>query len=244
MAISAPLYKLLSSLKDILPHGGSLLEIGEANWYGDINPNVLLDAFPEWQDDLRAALCSGDGRQFAIAKTFYKGLFAPSRIVSVDMHGTDRAWKCDLNKPLPPLGAFDVVMNHGTAEHIFNIAQVFASMHTACKVGGLMIHDSPFTGWLDHGFYCLQPTLFYDLAAANGYEIIGVAIYEIRKGATHYPQSRDELTALLVSRYEFDNAMLFVALRKTSADAFRLPMQGYYNGTLSKAGTEAWSNLR
>lgn len=237
MAISATHYRLMRRLQPLLPRGGSLLEIGEANWYGDVEPD-----FP-WPSDVEpeypVSVLSGD-KLFAIAKAFYADLFAPSRILSVDANGSENALRLDLNKPLPPLGLFDVVINHGTAEHVFNIAQVFASMHTACKVGGLMVHESPFTGWIEHGFYCLQPTLFYDLAASNGYEIVLVAVEEIRSQTIIEIASRDDFAGQTFP----DNSMLFVALRKQSAEPFKLPWQGYYAQTLSEAGAKAWEEMR
>lgn len=225
MAISSTHAQLLRILQPHLPRGGTLLEIGEANWYGDVEPD-----FP----------CQPTDDLFAIAKAFYASLFAPSRIVSIDMHGTRAALKYELNNPLPPLGLFDIVINHGTAEHIFNIKQVFESMHAACKVGGLMIHESPFTGWIDHGFYCLQPTLFYDIAATNGYEIVGAWVEEIKSQTIIRLESRDDVT-----RQAFpDNSMLYIAFRKQANDQFRIPAQGYYSQTLSDQGREAWETLR
>ena len=223
MAISATHYQLLKRLN--LPRGGSLLEIGEANWYGDVAPD-----FP----------CEDTANWFTVAKAAYASIFAPSRIVSIDYNGSPNALRHDLNQPLPDLGEFDVVINHGTAEHVFNIAQVFASMHAACAVDGWLIHESPFTGWIDHGFYCLQPTLFYDLARANCYEIAGVWIEEIRSQTIIDVHGRDHIAALNIP----NNAMLFVALRKRIADPFRLPHQGYYARELSEAGVKAWSEKR
>jgi SAM-dependent methyltransferase len=230
MAISGTHVRLLRSLRDILPRGGSLLEIGEANWYGDVAPD-----FP----------CPNGIDFFAIAKAFYADLFAPSRIVAVDINGTPEALRQDLNGPLDLGGeTFDMVINHGTAEHVFNIAQVFRSMHDHCDPGGLMVHDAPFTGWIDHGFYNLNPTLFYDLAAANCYELTLAAVENIRSGECIRLEGRDHIGRLArVGQLPF-NANLFVAFRKVAAGAFRLPFQGYYNQTLSPAGVLAWENAR
>lgn len=243
MAISATHYQILRELQPLLTRGGSLLEIGEANWYGDQNPACLLEVVDEATAEVvREAIASRNW--FSVAKACYAALFTPRRVVSIDLNGTPQALRYDLNKPLPPLGQFDVVINHGTAEHVFNIGQVFASMHAACKVGGLMMHESPFTGWIDHGFYCLQPTLFYDLAAANGYEIVGVWLEEIKSRFVHRVASRERMTELAGNGSIPDNAMLFVVYRKASAGGFRLPAQGYYAQTLSKAGKQAWEVLR
>lgn len=226
MAISAPHYHLFKSLKPILPLRGRLLELGEANWYGDIEPD-----FP----------CDKGGTLFAIAKAFYAATFVPSKIVSVDMNGTPDALRQDINNQLDLGGEqFDIVINHGTAEHVFNIAQVFKTMHDHTVDGGLMVHESPCTGWIDHGFYCLQPTLFYDLAAANCYEIVIVAFEHIDTGWTHRLESRDELTRLDVP----NNSMLFVVYRKRGDGPFKIPIQGYYSRSLSEAGVKAWETRR
>lgn len=228
MAISANHYALLKSLP--LPHGGSLLEIGEANWYGDILPD-----FPHPEG----------GNLFEIAKAMYAAVFAPSRMLAVDMNGTLEALRQDLNAPLNLGGEqFDVVINHGTAEHIFNIAQVFRSIHDHCQPGGLMVHESPFTGWIDHGFFCLQPTLFYDLAAANCYEIVLVAVEDMAAKTHQRLESREHVITLAAAGQLPANSMLFVALRKLFDIPFRLPSQGVYSGRLSAAGNQAWRDLR
>lgn len=136
------------------------------------------------------------------------------------------------------------MINHGTAEHIFNIAQVFETIHYCCDDGGLMIHDSPFTGWIDHGFYCLQPTLFYDLAHANCYEVARVAIHSLGNPQIIEVNGRDHIAELAKWEQIPANAQLFVALRKYGEQPFRVPMQGYYARTLSEAGNRAWECLR
>jgi hypothetical protein len=251
MAISAPHYRLFKSLSPILPHGGTLLEIGEANWYGDVDPQMLYvdcsQYHPTGQEsssDLPAVIKSGN--LFAIAKAFYAATFAPSKIVSVDLGGLPNALRQDLNAPLDLGGEqFDLVINHGTAEHIFNIAQVFRTMHDHCIDGGLMIHDAPFTGWIDHGFYTLQPTLFYDVAAANNYEIALVAVTHIDLNLTIRLESREHLIELRRDgKIPADGAMLFVVFRKLCDAPFRIPMQGYYARSLSKSGNKAWEEMR
>jgi SAM-dependent methyltransferase len=229
MAISATHYHLLCSLRDKLPHGGTLLEIGEANWYGDIQPD-----FPY----------QPGSNLFEIAKACYASLFAPERTVAIDKDGTPAALRHDLNQPFDLGEQFDVVINHGTAEHIFNVAQVFRSMHDHCQPGGLMIHESPFTGWIDHGFYCLQPTLFYDLAAANCYEIVLVAVEDFAAKSYQRLTTRDHAVELAAAGELPPNGTLFVVFRKLFDMEFRVPCQGYYAGTLSHKGSKAWEVLR
>lgn len=75
----------------------------------------------------------------------------------------------DLNHP-QDLGEFDVVIDPGTLEHCFNIGQAFINAASAVKQGGVICHLSPMT-MLNHGFYNLCPTLFYDFYTQNGWEI-------------------------------------------------------------------------
>lgn len=67
---------------------------------------------------------------------------------------------------------YDVVLNFGTTEHVFNQWNSFEVMHDALKVGGVLYSVLPASGYLDHGYYCYTPLFFADLAKANGYEIV------------------------------------------------------------------------
>lgn len=258
MAISLGHYRLMVRHRDILPRGGDVLQIGDANWYGDSDPLLPLELTddPELQSVVRRAAESGSLHR--IAKAFYAALFAPKSITSVDINGSEGCLRLDLNAPLHLAHQFDLSVNHGTAEHVFHIAQVFGTMHAWTKPGGLMIHEAPFFGWPDHGFYTLQPTLFYDLAAANGYEIVSVSIFDL-KMEQEYPaaaskmleqafyfhaRDRREMHRLIMERKIPDNAILFVVMRKGAEAPFRIPMQGVYDGTLSDDGRKAWQEAR
>jgi hypothetical protein len=246
MAITAchvRLYKELHAA-GLLPQGGPILEIGEANWYGDVDPREVFG------NDCTGFQCKGD-MSFTIAKQFYKAMFGVDETTAIDMHGTEKALRLDLNRyhnfnnDLVAEPSFNVVINNGTAEHIFNIANVFEQMHDLCQVGGLMFHDVPFTGWVDHGFYNLNPTLFMDVAAANNYTILRMALGTIgetksfkwidRREDIYGPAERGELP---------NNALLLVVFSKTTDAPFRIPMQGYYDAKLSAKCREAWHTLR
>lgn len=85
----------------------------------------------------------------------------------------------DLNFDMLPsrmVGRYDVVLNFGTTEHIFNQWNCFEVMHDATKVGGVMYHQLPASGYLDHGYFCYTPLFFREMAQANGYEIIDMFV--------------------------------------------------------------------
>jgi hypothetical protein len=258
MALTQPIYLLLRKAWDarLLPQNGAILEFGEANWYGDMPiPALLADlrtqaAGDPRLDEIMARIATLDankneGYLFAIAKAVYAALFAPSTLHAIDFHGTEAAWRLDLNQPLALDRQYDVTMNNGTAEHILNIGQFLKSMHDWTKPGGLMLHDAPFNGWVDHGFYTLQPTLFFDLAAANHYDLIGLFYIDSVKHRIQQVHQPEAIAAMARAGEITSNASLYVALRKGTEEVpFAWPFQGYYAGAMSPERKQAWKDLR
>lgn len=181
MAINIVEYNIMRRMRQelMLPLGGDILELGEANWYGDIDLNILLQdignfAPPDQEAKLRAQLqeaveANRPGVLWEIAKVYWQTFVQPASMTAIDFHGTDKALKLDLNSPIKLKRQFHIVMNIGTLEHVFNVAQAFKTVHDHTRPGGFMLHGLPFTGWVDHGFYCFNPTFVWDLAAINDY---------------------------------------------------------------------------
>jgi len=243
MAISAPHFYCFRELhrRGELPQGGALLEIGEANWYGDIAPPE------EIATDLKQFLWQAESREllpFHTVKAIYRWLLKCKKIDSIDFDGPTSE-KRDLNTAeVSKACNYDVVINHGTAEHIFNVANVFRLMHDQCKSGGLMIHESPFTGWIDHGFWTVQPTAYYDLAHANSYDMRFMAVNQIKQQSSVEIHSREQLIKMAAAGGIPNNAMIYVAMRKTVDEPFQIPMQGVYGSGVSTQVLEAWQGLR
>lgn len=257
MAITAPVYTLYrdAAAAGLIPSGGDLLEFGEANWYGDLAPEVLRQDIAALVQDpkrrlaleseLAAALAAPSGGDFKIAKVFFRLYFDPKRHDAIDYHGTEIAIRHDLNTPYRPERPYDVCINNGTAEHIFNIATFFASVHAATKPGGLMFHESPLLGWIDHGFYTLQPTLYFDLAEANGYFLMGLYVCSLSPSGYKPLLDRKAVVDLMRELYLPRNATLFALLRKGADESpFRWPTQGLYAGRLGEDAVLAWRQTR
>jgi hypothetical protein len=96
---------------------------------------------------------------------------------SIDIDGGDI--HIDLNKGRVPFryrGAFDLAINAGTTEHIANQGNAFAAIHSLVRTGGLMYHQVPASGYVDHGFFGYQPKFFHRLAESNDYEIVHLVL--------------------------------------------------------------------
>lgn len=100
-----------------------------------------------------------------------------------------KAWRgpevvVDLNKP-QKMGQYEFVLDPGTLEHCFNIGVAAMNAIKAVKMGGYIIHTNPMT-MVNHGFYNLCPTFYYDLYTQNGFEV------EVLKGLVGHPAMRAE----------------------------------------------------
>lgn len=146
----------------------------------------------------------------------------------------------DLGKPLLPehVGRYGSILNGGTLEHVFNVAQALKNIHDAVKVGGLMIHTLPVT-WYNHGLYNLNPILFHLMSEVNDYECVAEGFY-FNRGT--WPNTLDPIVSLthkdptIPGRNETEqemfsggslpaNCMHLIALRKTIDAEFVEPVQ-------------------
>lgn len=87
----------------------------------------------------------------------------------------------DLNLELPPtMKQYSLVIDIGTLEHVFDIAQGLQNIKDLCLPGGYVLMLSPANNWLGHGFYQLSPELlFRNFDESLGWEVEDM--YLVRK---------------------------------------------------------------
>lgn len=123
----------------------------------------------------------------------------------------------DLNQP-QVLGEFDFVLNPGTIEHCFNIAQAMENASRAVRVGGHIYHSAPMTH-INHGFYNLNPTFFYDYYLQNQWFVERCVLSD----------GKEEIEAPHFKRFKSGNGIDILCLAKrTAASTFHHPMQEKY----------------
>ena len=257
MAINIIEYNLLRRMRQekLLPLGGDILELGEANWYGDVDLKILSQdiakyAAPDRQPALLASLqetvaANGKWVLWDIAKIYWETFLQPKSVTAIDFHGTEKALQLDLNGPVDLGRKFDIVMNIGTLEHVFNVAQGFKTVHDHTRPGGFMLHGMPFTGWIEHGFYNFNPTIIWDLAASNGYRVEMFIYSEIKPPKMVHLTEREQVRKMAKNRQIGENAMLYAVLRRPEEEKpFQLPMQGFYAESISPEAKAAWKTLR
>ena len=249
MSISHFQYTFLSwlSQRNVLPPDPDVIELGEQHWHGDVPLQVLFnDIRALKREDVDKQLLTAEltaveerkdkARIFDIAKIFYKVFLNYRSICAIDLHGTDAAYPFDLNEPVSLKEKFDITINFGTGEHVFNTYQFFKTVHDLTAPGGIMLHVMPFWGWVDHGFYNMQPTFYWDLAETNEYGLLffmanldGKLIgFRERDGILRALQERMDPQDLVVS----DSANIYAVLKQSDhPKAFQIPMQSFFKMT-------------
>lgn len=129
----------------------------------------------------------------------------------------------DLNYPFPKQSCeqYDYVLDVGTLEHCFNIAQALVNMACLLKVGGVIFHENPFN-WGNHGFYNLNPTLFHDFYTDNGCQVLECKLL---------PRGTNEALEIPLTKrfvYGGKEANLFTIASRTEVVDIEFPTQTKY----------------
>jgi SAM-dependent methyltransferase len=106
---------------------------------------------------------------------FFKWYLGTRDLVSIDNSNYQHASILhDLNKPIETglEEKFDVVIDGGTLEHVFNFPVAIANCMRMLRVGGRLFLFTPCNNQLGHGFYQFSPELFYRvLSSTYGFEV-------------------------------------------------------------------------
>jgi O-methyltransferase len=97
------------------------------------------------------------------------------RYASIDIDGSPGSIPADLNCDTVPLehrNRYAIVTNFGTTEHVANQENAFRVIHDLTMVNGLMIHQLPAQGFLNHGLVNYNAKFFWLLARSNGYSFV------------------------------------------------------------------------
>ena len=90
--------------------------------------------------------------------------FSSLSVDSVDFSDFEKATIiADLNKPMEKKNLFDTIIDFGTSEHVFNIAQCLQNIANLCKKDGIILHSLPANNNCGHGFWQFSPELFFSL---------------------------------------------------------------------------------
>lgn len=185
MGISLTMIEKMQALGLFRTGPMAVLDVGSSNLYSAsadgigrflqsycVNPSPDRDAFAERLAKGSAYDEVTGGLNGAFAGELFEK--AGIRYSAIDIADGYRTTILDLNhQSAPPhfIGAFDLVLNFGTTEHLLNQYNAFKVIHDSTKVGGYIVHSLPGVGYSNHGYFTYTPRCFFDMAGYNEYEV-------------------------------------------------------------------------
>jgi SAM-dependent methyltransferase len=142
-----------------LPKGGRLIDFGAQAFAGD--PALIKKDLAGLGIDLERPTVADAYRALGID------------YIAIDVDASNGSLFFDLNTQAPPsewVGAFDMVNNEGTIEHLANPMNGLQVAHELVKVGGVVHHSVPMLGHRKHGLFNATPKLWSELMLANHYQ--------------------------------------------------------------------------
>ncbi len=144
---------------------------------------------------------------FAVAKELFTYFGIDD--VSIDLNGKNGALKIDLGKPITDkslLNSFDLLINGGTTEHVYDQYECWNNVHNLCKVEAIVVSLGPLEGnWRGHSPWHCSLEFFKKLADECNYDTIENRIGNFKgKGFDcYYVVTRKKDDASFVSRKWF-----------------------------------------
>lgn len=135
----------------------------------------------------------------------------------------------DLNERLPEAlrEKYDLLIDTGTIEHCFNVAEAMRSTAELVRQGGYVIQGIGLN-YYNHGFYNFSPTFVRDFFGQNGFDLMWA------EGLIQRNQGRE------VTKFEFDwvrrftlresesNAAIYYIVRRRILQPIGWPIQSKY----------------
>lgn len=125
----------------------------------------------------------------------------------------------DLNKPIPAEleQQYDLVIDAGTLEHVFNFPEAISNAMKMVRPGGHFLSITIANNFFGHGFYQFSPELFYRvLSPENGYVLEQMYFTTTRPFAPWYEVPDPKIVKSRVLLQNARESYLLVLAKKTA----------------------------
>ena len=183
-----------------------------------------------------------------IFKTLFKKVDVIDNYVAANKE-TQATIKHDMNLPISTnyFSQYDLVVDSGTLEHIFNFPQALINISNILKVGGIVYHFLPACSWLEHGFSQFSAETLMSWYKINGYDIIHSYYSKQNKDIDYYSDKSLNLDNFKIlnllskelSKEDFINLknrapnevvdVVIVAKKISNVGSFTYPQQGFWS---------------
>ena len=152
---------------------------------GELVPFLGTVLSPDNAGVIESRLGSPSGDIVGAARGVFSAVGAKLTVVDKrKVYGVDAV--VDLNEPLPESykRKYGLVIDPGTTEHCFNVAQALKNAAEAVSVGGYIYHMVPMASW-NHGYWNFSPIAFMEFySEENGFRVLRIEAALKRKNLT------------------------------------------------------------
>ena len=218
----------LTNTGDLRPES-AICDLGATQIFGDgaeEGVRSFLDFYSKRTPKAKAPGAVPDETVKKIAKGGFLGELlelAGFEYLALDIFTAPRTILFDLNAHAPGpklLRHFDLVMNLGTTEHVFNQFRAFQTIHDLTKPGGVIYHDLPMAGYFDHAFFRYDPLFFRTVLPANNYEVL---VQEISMGGMR--SVAHDVQKMGYTSPTVQDMGIEVVMRRNGNDVFKVPLE-------------------
>ncbi len=166
------------------------------------------------------------------AEEFFR-LLGAEKISAIDFSDFEGAQILhDMNKPIPDslIDSFDLILDGGTLEHIFDLPTSLQNAAQMVRPGGWFISLTQTNNFCGHGFYQFSPELFYRFFCPdNGYKTEECLIWEdIPRSVFFRVPDPDAVQTRINLTSKFGTHMMVQARRIGQIDRDFVPQQSDY----------------
>lgn len=106
-----------------------------------------------------------------------------------DYEGADLVFDLDAAEtPSKHIGLYDLVLDGGTLEHVFHAPNALKNILGFTALNGRIVHMSPSSNHIDHGFYMFSPRFFWDFYSANRLNIVACDLFRYSRAGHNVNQ--------------------------------------------------------
>lgn len=244
MAIIKPCVRLILKNDCFYHYSGKALTLGVPEIYAAETelrswfPSLVKKEFPLSPKEITITSNEiGRSLGWISAQNFLHSL-GYTEILSLDIDGSEYHPDLvhDLNKPVEDELAdqFDLVLDPGTTEHIFDIKTALSSIVKVLKVGGIVIHQVPVYSF-NGGYYSINPNVLNDFYTSNGFSDLKTYIIMWDRYRAYFGKHRcyeysEQVLGERHSLADYDQCrfsphMLFFAKKVADNTSIKMPLQ-------------------
>jgi outer membrane protease len=160
------IYEVLDILEIYKFKGLNICELGNLQIRKDVHPFLKANGIPLYKS----------------AKEYFTHIGFND--TSIDWNGKDGALSLDLGKPINNKfnKKFDILINGGTTEHVYNQYECWKNIHNICKENAVIFSVGPLAGnWLKHSPYRYSLEFFEHLSIENNYDLLEKKVVNFKK---------------------------------------------------------------